>query len=84
MAHDILLGTSSRNWARNAEPATVVSGSTSSKLALGSMALGTFVGLAFITRPWWTRQPVGRPYFHNDYTGKKLPPLQRSVRESQP
>ena len=78
MARDILLGTSPRNWARNAEPADAVSGSTSSKLALGGMALGTFLGLAFVTSPWWADRR--KPYHHTDFTGKKLPPLQRSVR----
>jgi hypothetical protein len=79
MARDILLGTSPRNWARNAEPAAAVSGaSPGHNLALGGMALGTFLGLAFITSPWWADRR--KPYHHTDFTGKKLPPLQRSVR----
>ena len=72
MAHDIILGNSSRNWARNAEPAAAVSG-TGSKAALGSMALGVAAGLAMITWPWWSRKPLmTKPYHHTDYTGKKL------------
>ena len=82
MAHDILLGTSSRNWARNAEPPVTVSG-TGGKTALGGMVLGVVAGLAMITWPWWSRQPVmgegarsaGKPYHHTDYTGKRLPPM---------
>ena len=74
MSHDIILGNSSRNWARNTEPAATVSG-TGGKVALGSMALGVAAGLAMITWPWWSRKPVmggGKPYHHTDYTGKRL------------
>ena len=59
MAHDLFFKRSIRNWSRGGKtptktPAVAVSGSTSlKKAALGTMALGTFAGLAFITSPWW-------------------------------
>ena len=83
MARDILLGTSSRNWARSPESTVVAGVSTSDKIALGGMALGTLLGLAFITHPWWSRSfvPLGqRGYHHTDYTGIKLDVPSRPVR----
>jgi hypothetical protein len=72
MSLDILMKNASRNWARNAQPASSVSGtSTGGKIALGGMALGTFLGLALITSPWWADQR--KPYHHVDWTGKTLP-----------
>ena len=59
-----------RNWARGAAPASqgkpsqpsgpVIAGTvppTVKKIALGTMALGTLAGLAFITSPWWRPLP---------------------------
>ena len=72
MAHDILFGTSSRDWSRSVKPTAAVSGApTSCKIALGGMVLGTFLGLALITSPWWS--DLRKPYHHTDWTGKRLP-----------
>ncbi len=72
MAHDILFGTSSRDWSRSVKPTAAVSGApTSRKIALGGMVLGTFLGLALITSPWWS--DLRKPYHHTDWTGKRLP-----------
>ena len=68
---DLILRTSSRTWSRGAPPASVSGTSTKSKIALGSMALGTFLGLALITSPWWS--DLRKPYHHTDWTGKRLP-----------
>ena len=60
-----------RNWARDTAPASqkkssqpgvpVIAGSVPpavKKIALGTMALGTMAGLAFITSPWWRPLPI--------------------------
>ena len=63
MAHDLFFRRSSRNWSRGGDapaknPAATISGSAALKrAALGTMALGTFAGLAFITSPWWRPAP---------------------------
>ena len=59
-----------RNWARGAALSSqgkpgrptgpVIAGSLPApirKIALGTMALGTLAGLAFITSPWWRPLP---------------------------
>jgi hypothetical protein len=76
MAHDILLDGSPRSWARGDSPAPPAP----RKIALGGMALGTALGLALITSPWWAksfrprpgrlaRQP-GDPYLHISPSGR--------------
>ena len=61
MSHDILLGTSPRGWSRDSSPAAATASPPSRTLALGGMALGTSIGLAVITRPWWSRSFSARP-----------------------
>ena len=77
MSLDIILKNSSRNWSRgNAMPATSILGTpTKDKVALGGMALGTFLGLALVTSPWWS--DLRKPYHHTDWTGKQLPTRRR-------
>lgn len=48
----------SRSWARG-ESASTGTGA-GKKLALGTMVLGTFAGLAFITLPWWSSANLAR------------------------
>ena len=64
MAHDLFFKNSKRNWARSsaapgigddARPTTTKTG----KVMLGSMAVATAIGLAFITSPWWL--PINPP-----------------------
>lgn len=73
MAKDLILGESPANWSRDGEaaPATSARG----RVALGGMALGTALGLALLTSPWWSRRaaPARRLYHHADYTGVRLP-----------
>lgn len=63
MARDLFLKKNSRNWSRGGDaparsPDTAISGSAAlKKAALGTMALGTLAGLAFITAPWWKPLP---------------------------
>ena len=62
MSHDIFFKHSRRNWSRGSNSdlptAVAVSGSDATKkLAIGTMALGTLTGLAFITAPWWKPLP---------------------------
>ena len=72
MAHELIHGTSPRDWSRGNQTAASVSGTSSGhKIALGGMALGTFLGLALITSPWWADRR--KPYHHTDWTGKALP-----------
>ena len=52
-----------RNWARGNPSGSIgpiITGSVSPairKIALGTMALGTLAGLAFMTSPWWKPLP---------------------------
>ena len=70
MAHDLFFKRSIRNWSRGGKtptktPAVAVSGSTSlKKAALGTMALGTFAGLAFITSAL-VENPQNYPLSHD-------------------
>lgn len=72
MSLDILMKNTPRDWSRSAQSAASVAGtSTGGKVALGGMALGTLLGLALITSPWWS--DLRKPYHHTDWTGKQLP-----------
>ncbi len=76
MSLDILLKNAPKNWSRGASLDASVSGaSTGGKIALGGMALGTFLGLALVTSPWWS--DLRKPYHHTDWTGKQLPTRRR-------
>ena len=77
MARDIILGESPANWSRDGEPSPATS--TRGKVAMGGMALGTALGLALVTSPWWSRRtaPAQRLYHHPDYTGLRLPGRRR-------
>jgi hypothetical protein len=76
MSHDLILGNSPRTWSRVAPPAaTVATRPVAHKIALGGMALGSLLGLALITSPWWSDRR--KPYHHTDWTGKKLPAHRR-------
>ena len=76
MSLDILLKNAPKNWSRGASLNTSISGtSTGGKIALGGMALGTFLGLALVTTPWWADRR--KPYHHTDWTGKQLPTRRR-------
>ena len=68
---DLILRTSPRTWSRGAQPASISGTSAGSKIALGGMVLGTFLGLALITSPWWS--DLRKPYHHTDWTGTRLP-----------
>ena len=61
MAHDILLGDSPKNWSRDNPPAAAAASPIPRTLALGGMALGTTIGLAVITSPWWSKSFSARP-----------------------
>jgi hypothetical protein len=63
MARDLILGTTPRDWARETSPKMPTS--LGRKLILGSMAAGTFAGLAFITRPWWSSTFTASPTRHD-------------------
>jgi hypothetical protein len=73
MARDIILGENPANWSRDGEPAPATS--VRGKVALGGMALGTALGLALVTSPWWSRRftPASHLYRHTDYSGVRLP-----------
>lgn len=77
MAKDIILGEGQANWSRDREqaPATSARG----RVALGGMALGTALGLAFLTSPWWSRRAAPTPKLrrHTDYAGVRLPGRRR-------
>jgi hypothetical protein len=74
MARDLLLGRSSRNWSRGL-PTSGSGASAGGKVAMGGMALGTFLGVAFVTSPWWSSFMAPGPArtgTHSDYTGVPL------------
>ena len=73
MAKDIILGEGPADWSRDQEPAPATS--ARGRMALGGMALGTALGLALVTSPWWSRRfkPAPRMYHHTDYAGVRLP-----------
>lgn len=77
MAKDIILGEGPTDWSRDSEaaPATSARG----RVALGGMALGTALGLALVTSPWWSRrfEPTPRLHRHTDYAGVRLPERRR-------
>lgn len=77
MSIDVIFGEGPVNWSRDQEPAPATS--ARGKVALGGMALGTALGLAFLTSPWWSRRaaPAPRLYHHTDYTGVRLPRRRR-------
>ena len=58
MSHDLIFKNSSRNWSRDPQPASGISGTAGKTIALGTMALGTLAGLFFITSPWWRPLPA--------------------------
>ena len=73
-----------RNWARDTAPVSqkkssqpgvpVIAGSVPpavKKIALGTMALGTMAGLAFITSPWWRPLPR-QPDLHRNPMRKRI------------
>lgn len=78
MALDLVLGETTRDWARDTSPE--IPPSLGRKLILGGMATGVLAGLAFITRPWWSKT-FASPTYH-DPTKRRmfLPPRTPSDR----
>ena len=74
MSIDVIFGEGPVNWSREVQEPTPAT-SSRGKVALGGMALGTALGLALVTSPWWSRQfgPAPRMYRHVDYAGVRLP-----------
>jgi hypothetical protein len=79
MSKDLVLKRSNQNWARGL-PASGSGASTAGKVAMGGMALGTLLGVAFVTSPWWSSFMAPKPArtgSHADYTGVRLPGRRR-------
>jgi len=74
MSIDVIFGEGPVNWSREVQEPTPAT-SARGRVALGGMALGTALGLALLTSPWWSRRaaPARRLYHHADYTGVRLP-----------